>query len=261
MASGDDWFRFLLLAVAPALRDALLAGDKETLEGLQAIDSTIWTGVRASESIMNHLVRETLRRMDPNDPDGAHKVRHEIMAVRESWRGLKWQGVHKTLLTLRDLGLIRIYAELEEVEEQGVKKARYREIALAPMWDPVLYEIKQSGVQRTVFGSVVGKLIGLSVTGKGKDALKLPILIARKAQQNGGKISEEEVEELTRPLGGGKRRFTDFEGRDALKPENVRFFKEYDGEVGIVNEKVYRAIERLNVVALEIYNQLSMQAE
>lgn len=261
MSSGDDWFKWLVRAVGPTLRDALAAGDMEVLEGLEAVETTIWTGVRACESVMNFLVRETLKEMDPADPEGAHKVRHEIMSVRQSWRGLKWQGVQEALLTMRRLELISVYKDVEEIQEDGVDKAGYREISLAPIWDPVMFEIKQSGVQRTIFGSACGKLIGLTARDMGVAALRMPILIASKARENGGRISEAEVEEIVSSLSGGRRRFSDFEGRDALKPEDIRFFREYDGDEAIVNEKVFRALERLNVVAREIYRQMMREEE
>ncbi|MBU4502267.1 MAG: hypothetical protein KKA79_06730 [Nanoarchaeota archaeon] len=262
MPSQETWFKYLISALAPTLTESLRSGDTDVLEGLQAIDTTIWMGVRASESIMNHLVRETLKKMDPRDPEGAHKVKHEILTVRNSWRGLQWHGVQNTLLTLRQLGLIRIYKDLEDIKEDGAIKAGYQDITLSPIWDPVIYEIKKSGIQRTIFGSIMGKLIGLTVAGKGVNALKLPVLIAKKAESNGGKIPETEIEEIVNAsIREGERAFTDFEARDALKPENIRFFQKYDGEDAYVNPKVFIALKRLNAIALEIYNKMYLPKE
>ncbi|MCK4614625.1 MAG: hypothetical protein KAU14_07470 [Thermoplasmata archaeon] len=266
MARGTEIYIDEIRVLGETIRDAIRSNDIIILRGIQAMESTIWNKVRASESIISTIIGNSADKLDLSNPekDKASKIRTHIMNEwRNKWRGVSAENILATLEELERLELIDIFTRTY-INRQGKEETVIKEVSLKPIWDDVIEEMIISGSDRYIFASSIGKLIGLSIAGnipdrRGRRAWGVgswrPVSVATRSADPDGRISKKELEEVfIQSTHDGKRKFYEMRERDKAKAEEIRFMKD-DGAYVIINRNAILAYERI----LENARRLTME--
>lgn len=264
MALGTEIYIDEIRVLGETIRDAIRENDVIVLRGIQAMESTIWNKVRASESIVSTIILNGVDNLDFDDSskDKASKIRTYIMREwRNKWRGVSTQNIIDTLAELERLSLIDIFTRTD-INYYGIEKTVIEEVSLKPIWDDVIEGMITEGGDRSIFASSIGKLLGLSIAGNREDAMGRrcwgvsswrPVAVATRRAAPDGRLSKKEFEEIfIKTTSQGKRKFYEMRERDRAKAEEIRFITNDDGEYVIINRNAILAYERVVENALKL---------
>lgn len=257
MAIGTEIYIDEIRVLGETIRDAIRENDILLLRGIQAMESTIWNKVRASESIVSTIIANSADELDSANPnkDRASKIRTHIMNEwRKKWRGVSAENIIDTLVELERLDLLDIFTR-KYINRHGGEETVIAEVSLKPIWDDVIEEIVTAGGDRYIFASSIGKLIGLSIAGKVPDrrgrrswgvASWRPVAVATRSADPDGRISKKELGEIfVKATHEGKRKFYEMRERDKAKAEEIRFIVNDDGGYVTINRNAILAYERV----------------
>lgn len=257
MTHGTEIYIDEIRVLGETIRAAIRGNDTIILRGIQAMESTIWNKVRASESIISTIIANSADKLDLNDPskDKASKIRTHIMNEwKDKWRGVSAENIIDTLVELERLDLIDIFTRIY-INRYGKEETVITDVSLKPIWDDVIEETVTEGGDRYIFASSIGKLIGLSIAGNKPDvrgrrswgvASWRPVAVATRSADPDGKLSKNELEEIfVKTAHQGKRKFYEMRERDKAKAEEIRFIVSDDGEYVIINRNAILAYEMI----------------
>ena len=257
MALGTEIYIDEIRVLGETIRDAIRDHDTVILRGIQAMESTIWNKVRASESIVSTIIANSMDMLDLSNPekDKASKIKTHIMSEwMAKWRGVSAENIVETLGELERLELIDSYTK-EYINRYGNAETVINEVSLRPVWDDIIEEIIREEGDSYIFASSIGKLIGLSIAGNRPDsrgrrawgvASWRPVSYAVRSAGPDGKISKEEFKEIfIKTAHQGERKFYEMRERDKAKAREIRFIVSDDGAYVYINRDAILAYQRV----------------
>jgi hypothetical protein len=263
MVTGTEIYIDQILELGPAIRDAIRTHDVVFLKGVQAMESTIWNKVRGAESVISTIITNAADEVDSSNPekDRASKIKTIIMdKVSEDWQGISKENILDALKELKRLDLVDIEF-VDDTDRYGNPVKYPHAVSLRPIWDDIIEEIRSGGGDFYIFGSSIGKLIGLSIAGRKPDArgrytygLGSWRPVSRTLQKVGpdGRISKEEMKEIfISTTQHGKRKFYELRQRDKAKAPEIRFIVDDSGEFITINRDAILAYELIRERAME----------
>ncbi len=269
MTTGVEIYIDEIRVLGETIRDAIRANDIIILRGIQAMESSIWNKIRASESIVSTIITNAYDKLNPSDSnrDKASKIQTHIMKEwKNKWYGVSAENILETLEELERLELVNLHMR-DYINRQGEEASAPYKVSLKPIWDDVIEEMHKEGGDRVIFASSIGKLIGLSIAGNrpdvagrriyGVEAWRPVAVATRKASSEpDGCIPKEELEDIfVSTTTHGKRKYIDMRERDKAKAEEIRFITDDKGAYVTINRNAILAYERIVTNARRLTQQ------
>ncbi len=259
MTTGVEIYIDEIRVLGETIKDAIISNDTLILKGIQAMESSIWNKIRASESIVTTIITNAYDLYDSTDPnrDKASKIKTHIMKEwKNKWRGVSAENIWETLEELERLDLIELHMR-QYVDRHGNEAEAPYKVSLKPIWDDVIENMHQEGGDRYIFASSIGKLIGLSIAGNrpdvrgrrayGVESWRPVSVVVRKASAKpDGRISKKELEQIyVSSATYGKRKWIEMRERDKAKAEEIRFITDDRGSYVTINRNAILAYQRI----------------
>jgi len=258
----DDYHSVLI----DFIKTSLVNGEIEDLMGLQTLDSAIdFTGITGMESIINVMFTESVKA-----PQEAKEIRERLAT---DWNHYYELGVAEKLQSrAEDLengfipigkvenacgGLRQYLPHIQKLQDYDIIRAVahsgsvYTHLCLPKeTWGKTIDTIVRTGHETQVFGSAMGKLLGIALSDRGFSSLKPLILAYNKANRTTGEISNDMfIEECCSAVSRPQRFHSNMIERDGKKADAIKAFKFIgDGKI-ILNTNGIRAISRWRTLA------------